>query len=157
MAKPPKKRMTKKEIEDWDALYMYVKNNVLKYEEDMKMPQYMTLRLKGMTEGKFMVNNNSKETANYSYEIILTTFKICNPEIQRALRSVEFSDEQHKFNYIMKIIDSNINDVYMRSKKVEQIKEEVRAQVEAEAEIPKHVGAKFKPRKKKKDRFAEFW
>lgn len=152
------KRMTVKEREDWDTLYMYVKCNVLGYDASMKIPNYLALRLKGLAEGKFMVNDLSKEMANYSYELILNTFKICNPEIQRGLRNIEFNDESHKINYIMSVIDSNINDVYMRAKKVKETKEDVLRQVEMEADTAHEIERpKYKREKKKKDRFAEFW
>ena len=29
-----KKKMTEKEIQDWDALYMHVKNNIMGYDEN---------------------------------------------------------------------------------------------------------------------------
>ena len=150
----PTKKMTQKEIVEWDALYQYVRKNVLKYDDNMALPKFMTLRLKGMTEGKFITNNATKEMANYSYELILLTFKFCNIEIQRALREVRFKDEQHKFNYIMRIVDANINDVYMRLKKKEEVKKEVR---ESTVELPSNTGVAYKPKKKTNDRFDKYW
>ena len=156
--KPTRHTMSPKEKADWDALYQYVRKSVLKYDENMALPKFMTLRLKGMTQGKFIVNDKTEEMANYSYELVLITFKFCNIEIQKALREVRFKDEQHKFNYIMRIVDANINDVYMRLKK----KEEVKKEVEESANNPvdkytHHVGVEYKPKEKVNDRFNKYW
>ena len=62
--------------------------------------------------------------ANYSYDVVLNTFKYSMPDIQRALGSVSFNSEWHKFLYIMKIVEGNLNDVYMRMKGAERAKEE---------------------------------
>lgn len=118
------KKMTEKERAEFDSLYRYVKNDILGYDEDQSLSNNMVLRLKGLSTNKFMENNSIKSTANYSYETILNTFKFCSPDIQRALRTNNFKDEQHKFNYIIKVVENNINDIYLRMKSLERAKEE---------------------------------
>ena len=81
-----KKKMTEKEKEDWDALYQYVRKNIMNYDDNQALSSKMVLRLKGLLTNKFMENNNIKDTANYSYEAILNTFKFCSPQISRALQ-----------------------------------------------------------------------
>ena len=71
-----KKKMTEKEKKDWEALYMYVKI-LLGYDENQALSSTMVLRLKGLLTNKFIENNNIESTANYSYEVILNTFKFC--------------------------------------------------------------------------------
>jgi hypothetical protein len=95
---------------DWDELYKYVKEDILNYK-DKKMPKDMILRLVGLKDGKFCANNNSKIEAKYDYKLILLTFKLMKGTISNCLNSVEFKDEKHKINYIMKIIESEINNV----------------------------------------------
>ena len=125
------------------------------YDENQSLSSAMVLRLKGLLTNKFMENNNIKDTANYSYETILNTFKYCHPDIQRALRTCTFKNEQHKFLYITKIVENNINNVYMRMKNAERAKEEAK---NVTVEIPVHTGAEFKPREKKKeDKFSNLW
>lgn len=97
---------------------------------------------------------NKKDGANYSYEVILNTFKYCYNNIQKALRANRFKDERHKFNYVLKIVESNINDVYLKMKNVEKAKEEAKNMV---VEAPTHIGAEFKPKENKKDRFSNLW
>ena len=148
-----KKKMTEKEKQDWEALYFYVKN-LLGYDENQSLSSTMVLRLKGLLTNKFMENNNIESTANYSYEVILNTFRYCSPDIQRALRTNNFKDESHKFNYILKIVEKNINTVYMKMKNAEKAKEEAK---NTTVEMPTHMGAKFKPKEKTSDKFSNLW
>lgn len=146
--------MTEKEKRDWDALYTYVKKNIMGYDDNQALSNTMVLRLKGLLTNKFMENNNIESTANYSYETILNTFKFCSLDIQKALRVNSFKDEMHKFNYVLKIVEKNINNVYVRMKNVERAKEEAKNTL---VNTPIHTGAEFKPKEKKKDKFTDLW
>lgn len=149
-----KKKMTEKEKQDWEKLYNYVKSNIMGYDENQALSSTMVLRLKGLLTNKFIENNNIQNTANYSYETILNTFKFCSPDIQRAVRINGFKDESHKFNYILKIVEKNINTVYVRMKNAERAKEEAQ---NTTVEAPTHTGAEFKPRENKKNKFTDLW
>lgn len=98
---------------DWDALYNYVKIDILNYQ-DKKMPKYVTLRLIGLKDGKFYANNKVKKEATYDYKLILLTFKLMKGTILNCLQNVEIKDERHKVNLIMKIVESEINNVKNR-------------------------------------------
>lgn len=149
-----KKKMTEQEKLDWEELYYYVKNNIMGYDENQALSNGMVLRLKGLLTSKFMENNSIESTANYSYKTILNTFKFCSQDIKRALRTNRFNDEMHKFNFVLKIVEKNINNVYMRMRNAEKAKEEAKNNT---IEAPVHVGAEFKPREKKKDKFSDLW
>lgn len=146
-------KMTEKEKQDWEALYMYVKN-VMSYDENQSLSSAMVLRLKGLLTNKFMENKNVASTANYSYETILNAFKYSVLDIQKALRTNNFKDEMHKFNYILKIVEKNINTVYMKMKNLEKAREEAK---NTTVEVPVHTGAKFKPKEKNRDKFIDLW
>lgn len=146
--------MTEQEKQDWESLYMYVKKNIMGYDENQALSSSMVLRLKGLLTNKYMENNNIESTANYSYQTVLNTFKFCSLNIQNALRTNRFKDESHKFNYILKIVENNINNVYIRMKNAEKAKEEAKNTM---IEAPVHTGAEFKPREKKKDKFENLW
>ncbi len=148
-----KKKMTEKEKQDWENLYYYVKN-LLGYDENQALSSTMVLRLKGLLTNKFIENGNIESTANYSYEVILNTFKFSSLDIQKALRSNNFKDESHKFNYILKIVEKNINTVYVKMKNLEKAKEEAKSVV---VEIPTHTSAEFKPKEKKENKFSNLW
>ena len=145
--------MTEKEKQDWESLYYYVKN-IMGYDENQALSSTMVLRLKGLLTNKFIENNNITSTANYSYETILNTFKFCSQDIQRALRTCVFKDETHRFNYVLKIVEKNINTVYVRMRNAQKAKEEAK---NTTIEAPTHTGAEFKPREKKKDKFTDLW
>lgn len=148
-----KKKMSEKEKRDWEALYMYVKN-LLEYDENQALSSTMVLRLKGLSTNKFIENNNIQDGANYSYEVILNTFKFSSLDIQRALRSNNFKDEMHRFNYLLKIVEKNINTVYVKMKNLERAKEEAK---NTTVEMPTHTGAEFKPKEKKENKFSNLW
>lgn len=148
------KKMTEKEKQDWESLYMYVKSKIMGYDENQALSSTMVLRLKGLLTNKFIENNNIESTANYSYETILNAFKYSSLDIQKALRTNNFKDEMHKFNYILKIAEKNINTVYMKMKNIEKAKEEAK---NTTIEAPTHTGAEFKPRENKKDKFTDLW
>lgn len=117
--------MSEKEKRDWEALYAYVKTNVMGYDENQALSSAMVLRLKGLLSGKFIENKNIASTANYSYEVILNAFKYSHLDIQRALRSNNWANEMHKFNYLVKIAEKNINTVYMKMKSAKKAEEEI--------------------------------
>ena len=146
--------MTEKEKQDWESLYNYVKSNIMGYDENQALSSTMVLRLKGLLTNKFIENNNIESTANYSYETILNTFKYSSIDIQKVLRTNNWKDEMHKFNYILKIVEKNINTVYMKMKNLEKAKEEAK---NTTIEAPTHIGAEFKPKEKKKDKFSDLW
>lgn len=149
-----RKKMTEKEKMAWDELYTYVRKNIMGYDDNQALSSTMVLRLKGLLTNKFMENNNIQSTANYSYDTILNTFKYSSIDIQRALRTNNFKDESHKFNYILKIVEKNINTVYVRMKNAEKAREEAK---NTTIEAPVHTGAEFKPKEKKKDKFTDLW
>lgn len=135
-----KKKMTEEEKADWESLYYYVKNNIMGYDENQSLSSSMVLRLKGLLTNKFMENKNIENTANYSYKTILNTFKFCSQDIQKALRTNKFNDEMHKFNFVLKIVEKNINNVYMRMRNVEKAKEEAK---NIEINTINHTGAEY--------------
>lgn len=138
--------MTEEEKAEWDALYEYVRTNIMKYDKNQSLPQDIVTRLKGLLTGNYKANRHIKKNANYSYTTILNTFKFCSPNIQRALRNGNFKDEQHKFNYVCKIVENNINDVYLRMKNAEQTKKDIENDTEA-AKVLSYVNTfKSKPK-----------
>jgi hypothetical protein len=149
-----RKKMTKEEKMAWDELYTYVKKNIMGYDDNQALSNAMVLRLKGLLTNKFMENGNIQSTANYSYETVLNAFKYSSPDIKRVLRTNNWADEMHKFNYILKIVEKNINTVYVRMRNAEKAKEEAKNTIIA---APTHTGAEFKPREKKKDKFTDLW
>lgn len=155
MAKATKKHMTKEDKILWNELYEYVRTNIMGYDQNQSLSTAMVLRLKGLLYNKFMENLNIEDTANYSYQVVLNTFKFCMSDIQRGLRSNSFRDENHKFNYVIKIVESNINTVYMRMKNAEKAKEKTET---IEMNVATHSGAKYQTKTKEiSKRLNDLW
>ena len=148
-----KKKMSEEEKKSWESLYYYVKD-LLGYDENQALSSTMVLRLKGLLTNKFIENGNIASTANYSYDTILNTFKYCSIDIQRAFRTNSFKDEMHRFNFALKIVEKNINTVYMKMKNLQKAKEEAK---NTTVEAPIHTSASFKPREKNVDKFSDLW
>ena len=149
-----KKHMSQQDKADWEELYEYVRHNVLGYDENQSLSRPMIFRLKGLLNNKFMANNNIEDTANYSFRVVLNTFKFCMPDIRRGLQNNRFKDEGHKFNYVLKIVESNLNTVYLRMKNADKVKREIE---DKKVDIPVNNNVEYKPKEKVKDRFADLW
>ena len=121
------RNIKKKENEQWNELCEYVKKEILEYDDNMKFPQYLALKLQGIKRGEHIANNNHAANANYNDYTILCTFKLCKKKIVTYLHENEkkIQDEKHRINLIMKMIESEINDVYLRIQRVEKTKTKV--------------------------------
>lgn len=119
-------RMSNQEKADFKELYDYVRKQVLMYDDSQSLPSKFVLMLKGLKKGKYIETKKQEDRADYSYKTILYTFQICKPQIDYALNNVDFNNENHKFNYIVKIVESNLNDVYIRLKKIDEQKTRIK-------------------------------
>ena len=106
----------------WIELCEYVKKEILEYDDNMKFPQYLALRLQGVKRGEHIANNTHTANAHYDDYTILCTFKLCKQRIVAYLHNNEqkIKDERHKINLIMKMIEPEINDVYLRLQRVKK-------------------------------------
>lgn len=122
-------RNIKKKEEDssWVELCEYVKKNILEYDDNMLFPKYLALKLRGLKKGQYIANNNCQKNANYDDNTLLCTFKLCKKKIVDYLHNNDkkINDENHKINLIIKMIEPEINDVYMRLQTAEKIKSKV--------------------------------
>ena len=118
-------KMTRQEIEQWDELYQYVHTKIMGYDKNQSLSKTMVLRLKGLSTNKYIENSNIKSAAHYSYSVILNTFKYCYVDILRSISVMNFTDENYKFNYILKIVESQLNTVYLKMKANEQSQNEM--------------------------------
>ena len=123
-AKVKRKIMTKEEKEQWDELYSYVKG-LMGYDEKTALDRYFVLRLKGLKEGKFIANNKTKLYGEYTFQEILATFMYCKSEIVKGLTFNDFKDNQHKINYIMFLVELQLN----------MIRERIRSKTKEEKQI----------------------
>lgn len=135
---PP--NMDKEELQNLKKLCKYVEKNILGYDDKQTLTRDMVMRLGGLTTGNYMANKLIMKNAEYSYEVVLNTFKFCSPDIHKVLRTKTFTDENHKFNYITKIVESNINNVYLRMQNAKKAKEKTETMT---LDAVAHVGAEY--------------
>lgn len=149
------KHMSAQEMEEYDELYQYVRCKIMGYDENQSLSSKMALRLKGLKVNKFIENKAIADTANYSYKLILTTFKFCSVEIDRAFRSKNFKDEMHKFNYALTIVESNLNTVYTRMKNAVKAEEKTQTM---DVKTATHTGASYQRKTKEtSSNLEELW
>lgn len=141
-----KERLNEQEKSEWDELYKYVRSNVMGYDETMALPSWIVMRLRGLRHGKPYDNNKTIDYAKYPFSTILYTFKVCMPEIKNVLDNKHFDNEQHKFNYIMKIAEGKLNDVALRLKAAQKAEKQLQ---EAAPQQEKEYVNRFKAKESK--------
>lgn len=150
--------MTKpRKDQDWIDLYEYVKKEIMGYSDDLILPKYIVLRLRGLASGQFMANKKQTPLGSYDYKTILYTFKICKSSILTGFKAnnTKFKDEQHRFNYVMVIIENNINDMVIRLKNAKIAKEKAE---NIEMENIYHEGAEYQTKTKEaNDTLKDLW
>lgn len=55
----------KEEKSSWNELCDYVKREILEYDENMKFPKYLALKLQGLKKGEHIANKNIRASASY--------------------------------------------------------------------------------------------
>ena len=123
--KPKRKRMSKEEKEQWNELCVYVKKEILKYGDDTKFPRFLALRLKGLANGQYIVNNNQKLQGKYTFYEIKITFMYCKQDILHGFSKNVFEDEKHKISYMMKIVESSLNTIRERLRSKQRQEERI--------------------------------
>ena len=141
-AKVKRKKMSEEEKEQWDELYSYVKG-LMGYDDKTSLSRTEVLKLKGLTRGQFIANNNQQELAEYSFYEILVTFKICKFDIIRGFRSNSFKSNGHKFNYMIKIVEGSLSTVRERLKNKKQAEQKIES-----VEVNMIEGANYKRKTK---------
>lgn len=126
------KRLSEEEKEERLKMTGYV-TNLLGYKTSdnnytMKPPVSLFQRLEGLRCGEYIPTG--KDTGiEYPYDVIRFTFMAMAGNIRSALKSVDFKDESHKINYILVIIEKNINDIYMAIERNKKAKEKTESKV----------------------------
>ena len=123
----------KLENDDWDKVYEYFKSQVLELPDGASLSQHAVERLLGLRVGQYKPGHRNVRVVKrgYSFSTIYYTLVYSLQAIKRAQKTVNFKNEKHEIDYIMVIVNSNINFVQkrllaveMQYKKVEKIKKE---------------------------------
>ena len=125
--------MSKEEKEQWNELSEYVKKEILRYGDDTKFPRFLALRLKGLANGQYIVNNNQKLQGKYTFYEIKITFMYCKQDILYGFSKNVFEDENHKISYMMKIVELQLNTIRERLRSKQRQEERIE-QIEVNTE-----------------------
>ena len=148
------RKMSEEEKEQFNELYSYVHDVIMGYDEKTALDRYFVLRLKGLKEGKFIANNKTKLYGEYTFQEILATFIYCKNEIVKGLTFNDFKDTQHKINYIMFLVELQLNMIRERMRnKVKGEKQIEQTEITERSKI-KYVN-KNKDKKKKPNKLLE--
>ena len=141
--------------EDYKALkelYWWIEDKIFRFKDGEGFSRtegkFLSLRIQGLATGQYVKNNNRElDRSGYTIEEISNTFKFTMMEIQYGLDNYDFNDIKHKINYMMVIVESNINDMRERMKRV-KIQEELTTNIE---EVP-DTELEYKPKTKKRNK-----
>lgn len=101
----------------WEKCYEMARS-WLGVSEGQNLDQHFVMRLKGLRVGKYLPNGDNTHIIKrgYSFETIYRTMQLCQGDgsIRKALNEVSFSNQQHKINYLMKIVTSKINFISVK-------------------------------------------
>ena len=90
-----KPRVTSQEEQDWwDALYMYVKNDILELDPKLHLNRYTVLRLRGMAQGYFVGQKREQCDLTYGYRVVLAAFSKMAPLIKYGFQTKTFNNLQ---------------------------------------------------------------
>lgn len=109
------------EKQKFNELDVYIAAEILGYEIGQIVPPFLKKRVKKLAQ-------------TYDYEVIKLCFEYLKRDLQYYMNNKEFRDDQHKVNYIMVVVENNINDTYKiwKRKKEIQLKQ---AKMDAVSEI----------------------
>lgn len=115
---------------EWIDLCEYVKKEILQYDDNMKLPKHLILKLQGLKKGLHIANNNIDSEACYDDYTILCAFKLCKRKILDYLvkNETKIKDETHKINLVVKMVEPEINDVYIRLQQAKKKEEKIQSE-----------------------------
>lgn len=100
-------------------LIWWIEDDIFKFKDNegfnRKDGKYLSLRIQGLITGQFTKNNSREKDRNeYTIEEIVNTFKFVSFDVKRAFETKNFVDVNHQINYMMKAVESNIEEMKRR-------------------------------------------
>lgn len=90
----------------FNELYVYVAVEILNYELGQITPPHLRKRIRKLND-------------NYEFDVIKYCIESLTTYLKKVVANTTFQDDMHMVNYVMVIIENNINDAYkvMKHKK----------------------------------------
>lgn len=127
--KPKRINIHKNCEEDYKELIKYKENELywfnqvyeqikelLGYTKEQKLPKFLIVRLQDLRNGTIVKKGEGrvvKSKEGYKYEIMFDCLLSSGEAIRWAIKNKNFINEKTKINYLMAIVESNINDNYL--------------------------------------------
>lgn len=129
---------------EWDELYSFVKNEIFEYDKSQPLSRYTIDKLHELSGNC------------YSYRCILLTFIECKDFLIAKIHSGNWNGEVHMINYIIKVVESKLNDTYNKMKADER---QIKTNAKLLTEPFVNISSRYKPPKAEKipDKFKEMW
>lgn len=121
------KSLLREEDSDWQAVYEYFRGEILSLSKSQPLDQHSVKRLLGLRLGQYMPSGNNTRILprGYDFKVILLTLKLVRAKVLYELPRNDFADSQHKTNFIMKFVQSEINDVHERVERQKRMVEKL--------------------------------
>jgi hypothetical protein len=120
------RKQSEEENRQRDELNDYLIKEIFRYGDDKALPRFLWVRINALRTGQTYQRTGMKnQHIYYGFDTILLTFKFCKLDIIRCLDTMQFNNEAHKINTIMKIIDYNINTVVDMLKNAKRVDEKI--------------------------------
>lgn len=143
---------------NWLELCRYLEVEFFNYSKPGQAFQKKAcLLLQGLAKGQDIVNSKLEKHGEYSYKVILLTFKANKAKILNAIKGKTFTSEANKMAYICAIVRDNLNFVAMKYEA--SLKSEDKIE-NINTDVITHDGAEYKaktPKSKKADKFGGLW
>lgn len=100
--------------------------DLLGYSSNQKLPKSLITRIQDLRNGTIMkkgVGRVVKSKDGYKYEIIFDCLLSSGDNIRWCMKNKTFKNENSRINYLMAIVEANINDSYVLYNEREIMKE----------------------------------
>jgi YHS domain-containing protein len=123
-----------------DDIDIFVKQNIMFYKDNQKLPTYFFDRLADLNNGTDRGKEGDREVKNgerkgYPMPVILQTFKSQRDTILYWFRNKSFKNEKQKLNYMWKIIEGNINDEYEKWERLNRLEAKMKTTTVEQHEV----------------------
>jgi YHS domain-containing protein len=149
-------------VKERDDIDKYVKENIMLYKDNQKLPTYFFDKLADLANGTERGKQGKKvqngERKGYPMPVILETFKSQRDTILYWFRNKNFVNEKQKLNYMWKIIEGHLNDEYEKWENIKQAKiiEKTKQEVD-ESQVNMIFGDLNSPTNKKTNDMSEIF
>lgn len=104
----------KNELYWFDQVYEQLKE-LLEYTSEQQLPKSLITRIQDLRNGTVLKRGEGrviKSKEGYKYEIIFDCLLASGDSFKWAMKNNTFNKEVNKINYLMAIVENNINDSY---------------------------------------------